>query len=123
MEPTLGLFDTNIVIDLLSGVDQAREEIQSYKVRAISLITWIEVMVGATPDNEQDVREALADFTILPISPHIAEETVKLRRRKGLKLPDAMILATAIVGGGVFITRDTKHFPKDKNLIRNPYKL
>ncbi len=42
------LFDTNILIDLFSGRTEAKYAIETWPPRnAISLITWMEVMVGA----------------------------------------------------------------------------
>ena len=39
------LFDTNILIDYLTGRSQARAELSLYAEKAISIITWMEVMV------------------------------------------------------------------------------
>ena len=44
------LFDTNILIDHLNAVPHAREEIGRFESRAVSIITWMEVMVGANDD-------------------------------------------------------------------------
>lgn len=41
------LFDTNILIDFLNAVPHAREELALYKDKAISVISWMEVLVGA----------------------------------------------------------------------------
>ena len=42
------LFDTNILIDLFSGHQEAQRALDAYPPQnAISLITWMEVMVGA----------------------------------------------------------------------------
>ena len=43
------LFDTNILIDYLRGIPAAREELDRYETRAISVITWMEVLTGAPP--------------------------------------------------------------------------
>lgn len=40
------LFDTNILIDLLSGVIEANNELGRYSQVAISRISWIEVLTG-----------------------------------------------------------------------------
>lgn len=41
------LFDTNILIDLFSGRNEAKLAIETWPPQnAISLITWMEVMVG-----------------------------------------------------------------------------
>lgn len=42
------LFDTNILIDLFSGRNEAKLAIETWPPQnAISLITWMELMVGA----------------------------------------------------------------------------
>ena len=46
------LFDTNILIDYLNAVPQARAELSLHPDKAISIITWMEVMVGAEPDSK-----------------------------------------------------------------------
>ena len=40
------LFDTCILIDYLNGIQSAKDEIELFKDKAISTITWMEVMVG-----------------------------------------------------------------------------
>ena len=50
------LFDTNILIDYLNAVPQARSELQRYTEKAISIITWMEVMAGAHHDLEAPTR-------------------------------------------------------------------
>gem|GEM_PF-5277936 len=41
-QPMIAVFDTNIVIDTLNGVDEADIEYNRYKRVMISLITWME---------------------------------------------------------------------------------
>src|SRR3546814_10137348 len=53
------LFDTNILIDLLNAVPEAREELARYEERAASVITWMEVMIGAGPAVEVQTRRFL----------------------------------------------------------------
>lgn len=40
------LFDTNVLIDFLAGIPQARGEIDRYDDAAISIVTWMEVLIG-----------------------------------------------------------------------------
>jgi predicted nucleic acid-binding protein len=40
------LFDTNVLIDYLSGVKAAKAELAKYSDKAISMITWMEIQVG-----------------------------------------------------------------------------
>ena len=117
------LFDTNILIDYLNGVADAAKEIGRYSDKAISLITWMEVMAGAAPQEESVIKGFLAQFELLPIDGAVAAEAVAIRRTRKVKLPDAMILATARTGGRIFITRNTKDFPAGADAdIRMPYR-
>ncbi|MDT1867702.1 type II toxin-antitoxin system VapC family toxin, partial [Acinetobacter baumannii] len=71
----------------------------------------MEVMVGAKKyHQEQRTRMALSTFNIINISQDIAERSVALRQEYKLKLPDAIILATAQLHRLELITRNTKDF-------------
>jgi len=117
------LFDTVILIDFLNGVREAHKEINRYPDRAISLITWMEVMAGAGPDEEQATSLFLGTFVNLPVTAAIARQAVKIRRQKKLKLPDAIILATAQVEKRILVTRNTRDFKEDGVSVVTPYKL
>jgi predicted nucleic acid-binding protein len=59
----------------------------------------------------------------LPIDGAVAAEAVAIRRTRKVKLPDAIILATARTGGRIFISRNTKDFPTGVDAdIRMPYR-
>ena len=49
------LFDTNILIDYLKGIEAAQEELARYRHRLVSIVTWMEVLAGAHDDAEADV--------------------------------------------------------------------
>jgi predicted nucleic acid-binding protein len=116
------LFDTNILIDYLNGVPAAGEEIGRYREKAISLITWMEVMAGATAQDEQLIRALLSQFDLLPVDSTVATEAVAIRRTRRIKLPDAIILAAARTGGRLCITRNTRDFPAGLDVdVRMPY--
>lgn len=117
------LFDTNVLIDYLSGVEAARTEIDRYSNRGISVITWMEVMVGVRPAYEIKTRGFLDTFQNIPITAAIAEGAVRVRKLRRLKLPDAIILATATFHNRLLITRSNKDFPADDPAIRVPYQL
>ena len=117
------LFDTNILIDNLNAVPQAREEIARFDSRAISIVTWMEVMVGATADVVEPTRRFLAGFQVVPLDDAIAHRAVALRRDHRIKLPDAVIWASAQVTGRFLITRNTRDFPRDDVGIREPYRV
>ena len=118
------LLDSTVLIDLLNGVGAARAIVRAEPSASLSIITWIEVMVGARSDREESTaRGYLAHFRVAQLSAEIAEETVRVRRASALKLPDAIILATARAEGLTLLTRNTKDFSEDDPTIRIPYRL
>jgi predicted nucleic acid-binding protein len=117
------LFDTNILIDYLNAVSEARSELSRYTEKAISIITWMEVMAGAHHDLEAPTRSFLSGFDVVALDQQIAECAVGLRRSHRIKLPDAVIWATAQVHALLLVTRNTKDFPGDDPGVRAPYKL
>jgi hypothetical protein len=116
-------FDTNILIDYLRGISQARAECDKHSDRAVSIITWMEVMAGSTAANEADARSCLLNFYTLPLTAEVAERAFLLRRASGIKLPDAIIQATAEGSGRVLITRNTRDFPSGTSGVRIPYTI
>ena len=51
----------------------------------------------------------------------IAREAVEIRRRRRIRLPDALIWASARAQSALLATRNTKDFPPDEPGIRRPY--
>ena len=121
MVSTAVLFDTNILIDYLRGLTAAKAECDRYSDRAISIVTWMEVMAGTTSANEQDVRDFLGYFATVALTPAIAERAVAIRRKRKLKLPDAVIKATAEDSSRLLITRNTRDFAENTPGVRIPY--
>lgn len=118
------VFDTNILVDFLTGVPEAAEELGRYSDRLISQITWMEVMAGCRDDPERQTTRAFLDtFQTIAIGTDVAESAVMLRQTHRLRLPDAIILATAERTGALLVTRDAKDFSANHPGIRIPYKL
>ena len=118
------LFDTNILIDHLNGISKATRELKRSSHPAISMITWIEVMTGASsPAEEVVLRSFLLNFECLPVSSAVAERAAVMRRQMKIKMPDAIILATAEVAGQILVTRNVKDFPAGMRGVRVPYKI
>jgi predicted nucleic acid-binding protein len=123
MVSTPVLFDTNILIDYLRGMAPARAECDRHADRAVSIISWMEVMAGSTAANEADARSFLLNFYTLPVGADVAERAFLLRRSNRIKLPDAIIQATAEGAGRVLVTRNTRDFPAGTPGVRIPYTL
>lgn len=117
------VFDTNIIIDALNGVAQADDEYSRYERVFISRVTWMEVLIGAKGDEAQ-LRDFLeTQFEIIPLDLPVAETAVTLRRQYRLRLPDAIIWATAQVCDAVLVTRNTKDFDSGWEGVRIPYQV
>ncbi len=116
------LLDTNILIDYLNGIKAAREEIGQYQAPMISPITWIEVMVGVQDEEAAVVRSFLSRFSQIPVSAEVAEKAVAIRQKHRIRLPDAIIWASAQCENALLVSRNTKDFPADSPEIRIPYR-
>ena len=118
------VLDSCILIDALNGSEPARTYLREARNAAISRLTWMEVLVGAAGvEEERSIRGFLSLFELLPIDEAVAEEAVKLRRSHRLKLPDAIIFATARVHRAELATRNTKDFPAGTPGVVVPYPL
>lgn len=117
------LFDSNILIDYLIGIAAAKKEFQLYESRAISVVTWMEVMASGELQADAITRGFLSSFEMINVTEPIAERAIKLRRERRMKLPDAIILASAIEHGLLLITRNTKDFDAKLPNVRMPYAL
>ena len=115
------LFDTNILIDFLSGIDEARTELALYQDKAISIVTWMEVQVGTAEPEQAAVDRFLRGFTVVPIDTPVSVQAVALRKTTKIKLPDAIIWATARVENRLLVTRNTKDFSLSHPGVRVPY--
>ncbi len=118
------LFDTNILIDHLNGIAKATRELTRSSDPAISTITWIEVMAGASSAADiAMLRAFLANFKQLPVTDSVAERAASNRRQMRIKLPDAVILATAQNDNRQLVTRNVKDFPAGTAGVRVPYRI
>jgi predicted nucleic acid-binding protein len=118
------VLDTNILIDALGDVPAAHAELLRYSGRYISRMTWIEVMVGALPDDAARAEGYLTHFRVIELSEEIARHAATLRaQRRRLKALDAIILASAQTTGRILVTRNTKDFPGEMPGVRIPYTL
>ncbi len=118
------LFDTCILIDYLNGIPEAKQEFDLYQNKAISVITWMEVMVGTTPVNERHTEQWLSQhFDVLNIDEAIRTEAVRTRKERRVKLPDAIIAATALCSERLLVTRNTKDFSASAPGVRIPYAI
>ena len=115
MSGTKYLADTNALIYLLEGRDCMKPYL-SEKLSA-SIISEMEMLSysGITTDEEKEIRSLLLDCDILSLDESIKERTIFIRRQYRVKLPDAIVAATAIDNDLKLITAD-KGFEKIEEL-------
>lgn len=118
------VFDTNILIDYLNGIPAARTLLANYQDPWISIITKLEVLVGTQAKDEEAVtRRFLARFRVRAVDEAVCEQSVIIRRTFKLRIPDAVIYATARDQACLLVTRNSRDFPADQVDIRFPYQV
>ena len=90
-----GLLDTNVALYLLGGRLAAPLPEGEY---GVSVVTEMEMLAwpSLTPEEEARVRAFLGTVELCELTAPIRARAVRLRREHGLKLPDAIVCATAL---------------------------
>jgi predicted nucleic acid-binding protein len=101
-----GLLDTNVALYLLGG--RLAEPLPTGPY-GISVITEMELLAwpSLTTKEEEKVREFLRQLVICELTPSIRTRAVQLRREQRLRLPDAIVCATAMDFAVELWTNDT----------------
>jgi len=102
------LLDSNIIIYLSQGKIAVDDLIHENSAYFISVITFMEVLGYdfESTDEELTVRSLLNLFEIFYIDEKTSHRVIDIRRKNRVKLPDAVICATAIENGCILYTRD-----------------
>lgn len=115
-------FDTGIIVDTLSGHQQAMAELRRARRPWISRITWLEIMARAPAVAREDTERFLSHFAIREITPEIARRAATLKQeRPSLNLAAALVFASAQEHGAILVTSNVKDFPRTIPGIRVPY--
>lgn len=114
------ILDASVLIGLLDDADahhqRAVDDVEAADEASTELIApasaYSEAMVAfARVDRISDAREAIAamGIRVSPLDARTAERAAELRARySGLRLPDAIVLATAHELGGSLLTYDER---------------
>ena len=110
------LIDTNVAIYVLEGHNVVKGIMQCSA--AVSVISEMELLgkQGLLPQEETKIRDLLNDCEILAFTDSIKTTTISLKKQYAIKLPDAIIAATAKHYGLLLITAD-KGFKKVEGYI------
>jgi predicted nucleic acid-binding protein len=103
-----GLLDTNSVLHVLSGRLAKPLEAGQY---FISVITELELLSypSIDEDEERQIRGFLSKVIILGLTKNVKENAIRLRKENRLKLPDAIVAASAVSLSAVLLTNDKTH--------------
>ena len=97
------LLDTNAIIYALNqGFKFPKNEY------FISIITEIELFSYAdlTKKDEKNLKLALNGFNSIELTDKIKRQTIQIRKTSKIKLPDSIIVSTAIVQDAILVTSD-----------------
>lgn len=99
------LLDTNAVIYLVNGCLASPLPEGKY---SISIITEIELLSfsGLPDEEEQRIRDLLLVLDRVQLSDTVRDQTIRLRRENRLKIPDAIIAASALTQQAILLTND-----------------
>ena len=106
--------DSNIIIDYLHGdtaiISSLNEYREEQRALFISTITITEVLSlsSATPTEIKIIDDFLNSFILIQPDKHIAKTAATLRRNLNVSLPDALIVASAMVHNIPLATRAQK---------------
>jgi hypothetical protein len=120
------LIDTNTVIDAQMQIipEKGMHFLASIinKNFTVSFITYIEFL--SYKEAKKSSEEFIALANVIEINSLIIQECIRLRKLYNIKLPDAIIAATAISLNLTLITRNIKDFQQIEDLKTiNPYTI
>ena len=101
------LLDTNAILYLLGGRLAGSLPIGHYQTSVISEMELLSYP-NLTGNAEKEIRSFLKSITVVDLSPDVKAAAIELRRQHGLKLPDAIVAASALVRGAVLVTNDAQ---------------
>lgn len=121
------LIDSNAIIDFFnySLPENGINLLLSIEPR-ISIITQIELFSkkNLQPNEIHSLKQFITTSTVYPVDEAVALKTINIRLVSKIKLPDAVIAATAICHGLTLITRNTSDFKTIIGLeILDPYTI
>jgi predicted nucleic acid-binding protein len=123
------LLDSNVIVGYLAGeIPNPGMTAVSNIVDAvphISVISQIEILrFNDTPENERVLADFVNAAVVHPLNDPVVRRTIALCKQSKIKLPDAIIAATALTENFVLVTRNTSDFKNIADLgLLNPWEL
>lgn len=105
------LVDTHVFVDHLRGAHELKPGAHRL---FYSVITRAELFAGTSASDQ--VVQLLSAFRELPVDRAIAERAGRIRRETELRMPDALIAATAVEHELALVTRNRRDFDRVRGL-------
>lgn len=108
------LLDTNFILGLLKATPEVAALVAGRTILAAecgySAITRMELLgfAGLTESEDVLIRQRLSQLTYCPVVSGIEDFAIALRRARQIKLPDAIIAATANYHSAELLTLDMR---------------
>ena len=114
MNGTNFLIDTNIIIYLTQKKLKINDFAKESDTLYISSITYMEALgfPFQTREEETSITMLCDTFERLLLTEDIEKQTILIRKTNKIKLPDAIIAATAITRNLTLVTRNSSDFNK-----------
>lgn len=112
MSGNRGLLDSNVIIDASKNIVDSDDLTNRFDELHTSIISYIEVLGYQFEDEEEKelILNILKSIPVVNLNMEIADIAIEYRKRRKIKLPDALILATAKYINAELITRDVSDF-------------
>lgn len=110
------LVDSDVLVDHLRG---DRRFVRGNDDLHVSTITRAELFAGRGSE-ERRIRRLLEPMIDLPVDVAVAERAGRIRRGSTIRLPDALIAATALEHRLTLVTRNVRDFANVKGLKLRP---
>lgn len=122
------LIDTNSAIEFLGGTlpasgSQWLEKLVDRNLHRFSIINRIELLgYNSSPDDMKAMANFVQASEVLLLTEDVVLKTIELRKQTKIKLPDAIIAATALVHQLTLVSRNAGDFKNISGLkVVNPH--
>ena len=104
------VLDSNTIVYLSKEIISLDDIFDDSEEYGISVITYMEVLgyEFESIKEKEFIEELLSFLSVIYIDETIAKRVISLKKEKKIKLPDAIICATAMVNNSLLITNDIR---------------
>jgi len=120
---TGALIDTSVLLDYLAGDRRAKAAMSVYSHRAISVVTWLEIMEKCPPEVLESTRSFLRTFERLSINEAIADDAFRIMKNNtGLEITRALTWATATINKLTWLCTEPPLNSQNDKTVVVPYR-